>query len=183
MLSDTDILEAIRIGELGIDPQLNDLMRPAGITLHLGAEILIPIPGRIDIAQGQTPEYDRVVLDDEPFILKQKQFVLAHTLEKITVGLSLGFMIEARSTLARLGVSVVQSAMIVDTGIYQRPITLEIFNASPNEITLYHKMSVARAAVFRLSSAASRGYDDYSRYRDQKEGVGIPATHTLSSNG
>lgn len=180
MLSDRDITRVLETGELVIEPQLSDLLRPAGLTLHLGAEIAVPQAGVVDMRTGQGPAYEwHRITPDDPFMLKAGQFVLGHTFEKVTVGLSLGFMIEARSTLARYGVSVVQSAMIVDTGVTHRPITLEFSNAGPNDVLLYEQMSVARAIVFELSSPASRGYDQTSRYRNQTDGVGIPRSDLL----
>jgi len=99
-------------------------------------------------------EYDEIILgNDKPFILRPQQFVLGHTMEIISIHNTLGFLIEGRSTLARLGVSIEQSASMVDSGHTERPITLEIYNCGPSPVTLYKDMSVARAMVFQLSSS------------------------------
>lgn len=84
----------------------------------------------------------------------------------------LGFLIEGKSTLARLGMSIEQSTSMVDPGHTERPITLEIYNCGPSPITLYKDMSVARAIVFQLSSEASRSYDRYARHASQNKGEG-----------
>ena len=182
MLSDKDILGVIKQGELVIDPFDPACVRPSGISLKLGDEILVP--GKVKLIDIRNPTdlpYESVVLKpDGPFILRPQQFVLGHTLENITVSTKLGFLIEGRSTLARLGVSVVQSAMIVDSGHTNRPITLEIFNCGPSPVTLYAGMSISKAVVFRLSSTAKRNYDKYARYGDQTSGVGKPILRELS---
>ncbi len=182
MLSDKDILTSLKQGELGIDPFDPASIRPSGISLKLGTEILIP--GKVDLIDIRKPTdlpYETVTLQhDTPFILRPQQFVLGHTLENVTVSTKLGFLIEGRSTLARLGISVVQSAMIVDSGHTNRPITLEIFNCGPSPVTLYSGMSIAKAVVFRLSSPAKRNYDKYARYGDQSSGVGKPILRELS---
>lgn len=182
MLSDKDILKAIEQKDLVIDPFDPACVRPSAISLKLGAEILIPKKvDLIDIRKKTDLPYETVKIStDKPFILRPQQFVLGHTFEKVSVSTKLGFLIEGRSTLARLGVSVVQSAMIVDSGHTGRPITLEIFNCGPSPITLYAGMSISKAVVFRLSSTANRSYDKYARYSNQSSGVGKPILREVS---
>jgi len=176
MLSDKDILQALNDGLLSIDPFDTKQLRPAGISLHLGKEVLVPKPMElIDLRASLDLQYEKhAITDKKPFIIQPQQFVLGHTEEIISVSTKLGFIIEGRSTLARLGMSVEQSATIVDPGHHQRPITLEIYNCGPSPITLYQGMSVAKALVFQLSSEAGRSFDEYARYASQKSGVGKP---------
>jgi deoxycytidine triphosphate deaminase len=128
MLSDRDILAALEEGLLTITPFDTKQLRPAGITMQLGKEILIPQPVElIDLKGDQELEYDRVeITPEKPFVLQPQQFVLGHTEEVLSVGTKLGFTIEGRSTLARLGISVEQSSTIVDPGHHERPITLDL---------------------------------------------------------
>jgi len=176
MLSDRDILAALEEGLLTITPFDTKQLRPAGITMQLGKEILIPQPVElIDLKGDQELEYDRVeITPEKPFVLQPQQFVLGHTEEVLSVGTKLGFTIEGRSTLARLGISVEQSSTIVDPGHHERPITLEIYNCGPSAVTLYRGLSVAKCLVFKLSSEAGRSFDKYARYSGQKSGVGKP---------
>jgi len=173
MLSNIDILEAIRNKEFEIDPFDDKDLRPAGLTFHLGDTILRPRAGKvIDVKKNALPEYDEIkITDDDPYLLKSNEFVLSQTAENVTIGDNLGFMIEGRSTGARLGLTVVQTAMIVDTGHTNRAITLELKNNGPNDILLYPNMKIARAALFRLSSPTSINYDkEKGKYRNQKNG-------------
>lgn len=182
MLSDRDILRVIRDGLLSVEPFDEKQLRPAGISFHLGKEILIPKPVKlIDIKEATNLEYETVeISEDKPFIIKPQQFVLGHTEEIVSVSTEIGFIIEGRSTLARLGISVEQSATIVDPGHDKRPITLEIYNCGPSPVTLYRGMSVAKALVFKLSSESSRAFDKYARYASQKSGVGKPVLRLKS---
>lgn len=176
MLSDKDIRRTIDEGLLSISPFDEKQLRPAGISFHLGKEILIPKQTRlIDLKKKEDLYYDREeISEDKPFIIQPHQFVLGHTEEILSVSTKLGFIIEGRSTLARLGISVEQSATIVDPGHHERPITLEIYNCGPSPVTLYRGMSVAKGLVFELSSEAERGFDQYTRYASHKSGVGKP---------
>lgn len=176
MLSDKDILKAMREGLLSISPFDEKQLRPAGISFNLGKEILIPKPTKlIDLKKNDNLEYDKAeISEDKPFIIQPQQFVLGHTEEILSVSTKLGFIIEGRSTLARLGISVEQSATIVDPGHNERPITLEIYNCGPSPVTLYRGMSIAKGLVFKLSSQAGRDFDKYTRYASHKAGVGKP---------
>lgn len=175
MLSDTDLRHAIATGGLAIHPFSPKLIRPAGITLHLGETLLRPLPGRIvDVKNKIAPEYESIrITMDQPYKLDHGGFLLAATYETVTVGDNLGFLIEGRSTLARVGLTIVQTAMLVYPGHHERAVTLELANHGPNSILLYPKMKIARAAVFELKSPASSRYDDSGKYRNQED-VGPP---------
>ena len=175
MFSGEDIHKAIELGYLSISPFDPSFVRPAGITLHLGETLLRPIPGKVvDVRRKITPDYETITITDEkPYELKSGGFVLGATHEAVTVGSNIGFLIEGRSTLARVGLTIVQTAMLVYPGHTNRSITLELANHGPNAILLYPKMKIARAAIFELKTPASEGYDTYGKYRGQRE-VGPP---------
>ena len=99
--------------------------------------------------------------------------MLGHTYQSVTVGQRLGFFIEGRSTLARVGLTIVQTAMMVYPGHCNRPITLELANHGPNTVLLYPKMKIARAAIIELRTPSSERYDEKGKYRIQ-ETVGGP---------
>jgi len=143
--------------------------------MHLGDQILKQLPGKVvDILTKTIPDYEEHQLTMEaPYPLKPGEFILAHTLESITVPLRLGLLIEGRSTFARVGLTVVQTAMIVDPGHKARSITLELANNGPNTILLYPKMKIARAALFEFKTPPTEPYDQKGKYRNQKS-VGRP---------
>ncbi|MCC6932375.1 MAG: dCTP deaminase [Deltaproteobacteria bacterium] len=169
MYSDHDIKEAIKRGSLIVDPYVEDLVRPGGLGMRLGNHLLKPKAGTvIDPKNHVLPEYDEIIMtEDKPYQINPGEFILGHTYEKVTVGSDIGFFIEGRSTLARIGLTIVQTAMIVYPGHRNRTVTLELANHGPNPILLYPLMKVARAAIFELKTPTTIDYDLTGKYRDQ----------------
>jgi len=175
MLSNEDIKRVVASGELKVTPFSDSVLRSSGITMHLGEELLKPRGGYVvDVTKPEPPPYDLITITrDKPYLLQSGEFLLGHTFESVTVGPSLGFMIEGRSTLARVGLTIVQTAMMVYPGHSDRPVTLELANHGPNPILLYPKMKIARVVLFELRTPSSTRYDDTGKYRDQQS-VGLP---------
>lgn len=175
MLSNEDIKDVIKSGELIIEPFDEKYLRGAGLTLHLDQKLLLPKPGKVvDVKNGIYPDYNEITLTEStPHLLNPGDFILGATYQKVTVGSKLGFFIEGRSTLARVGLTIVQTAMLVYPGHRNRQVTLELANHGPNAILLYPKMKIARVALFELKTPASESYDDTGKYRHQQT-VGGP---------
>ena len=169
MLSNEDIKVALTEGELVIDPFQEDWIRASSVTMHLGPHLLKPLPGKVvDVKNNIVPDFQEIVIEDEkPYPLQPGEFLLGHTYQKVTVGPSLGFFIEGRSTLARVGLTIVQTAMLVYPGHSKRTVTLELANHGPNVILLYPKMKIARVALFQMRTPSSERYDDTGKYRGQ----------------
>ena len=175
MYSDVDIRAAIAAGDLIVKPYSESFLRASGLTLHLGEMLLRPLPGKVvDVHHGTLPEYEEIMISmDRPHQIRPGEFLLGSTYQSITVGPKLGFLIEGRSTLARVGLTVVQTAMMVYPGHADRAVTLELANHGPNPILLYPRMKIARVAIVELKSPASIRYDEKGKYRGQKK-VGPP---------
>ncbi len=69
------------------------------------------------------------------FLLEPGQFVLAMTYEKVTVPLDLIGLVEGRTTYARVGLSMHQTAPWIQPG-WEGPIVLEIMNNGKLDIEL-----------------------------------------------
>lgn len=175
MLSNQDIKRALEEGELEIEPFNLDMIKSAGLTLHLGENLLRPKPGKVvDVLNNIVPDFEEIKISlEKPYELKPSEFILGHTYELVSVGSSLGFFIEGRSTLARVGLTIVQTAMLVYPGHRKRSVTLELANHGANTILLYPKMKIARVALFLMCTPSSEQYDDAGKYRNQI-GVGGP---------
>ena len=169
MLSDEDLKRAISEGQLAIEPYNERSVRPAGVVLHLGELLLRPLPGCVvDVKTKVVPKYEPIELsEDGSFTLEPGDFILGHTYEAVTVGPKFGLLIEGRSTLARVGITIVQTAMLVYPGHRNRAVTLELANHGPNPVKLYPKMKIARAAIFELRTPTKELYDDTGKYRSQ----------------
>lgn len=184
MLSNVDIKQALKNSSLIVEPCFEEAVRPSGLMLHLGAQLLRPVPGKIvDIRNNVIPDYEEITISNEqPYLLEPSAFILGHTYEAVTVGANLALLIEGRSTLARVGLTIVQTAMLVYPGHSHRAITLELANHGPNPILLYPKMKIARIALIELRSPSSELYDDKGKYRQQVS-VGRPIfEHELLNN-
>ena len=175
MLSDRDIIKLLDTKELIIEPYTPNMLRATGVVMHLGDLLLKAAPGTVvDVRNRFVPDFQEIKISDEdPYLLHPGEFLLGHTHEKVTVGASIGLMIEGRSTLARVGLTIVQTAMLVYPGHTNRAITLELANHGPNPILLYPRMKIARVALFHLTSPATIKYDENGKYRNQ-EAVGKP---------
>src|SRR5690606_32736743 len=110
------------------------------------------------------------VADGEPFVLHPGEFVLASTIETVTLGDHLAGRLEGKSSLGRLGLLVHSTAGFIDPG-FSGQITLELSNVATLPITLWPGMRIGQLCLFRLSSPARYPYGSKvygSRYQGQR---------------
>lgn len=93
--------------------------------------------------------WDRIEADS--YVLEPNRFVLAQTLEEVTIPDNLAGLIEGRSGCARLGVSIHLTAPKIDPG-FSGHITLEITNHGELPITLRAGQDeIAQLMLLRLT--------------------------------
>jgi len=155
ILSDKTIKNYISEGNIKIFPEfsLADI-RPTGIRLHLGKELLIPIEGqKVDLNAEENIEFDRLYISEEGFILYPGQFVLASTYEKFQVPRDIVCHVEGRSTIARIGLAVHCTSSIIDGNFEEaRTIVLEIKNEGPFDIILRYRAAIAMLSFSQLTT-------------------------------
>lgn len=167
-LSDTTIKELVDKNIIKVIPKINKKdIRPTGIRLHLGREILMYKDGQtIDPQISKSVKYDTFNLQKEPFILKPGQFVIGYTHEKINTPRNIIGFLDGRSTIARLGLTTHITAAIID-GVYgeYQAIALEIKNVGNLSIKLSHKMAIG----LLLFAAVDReiAQDTQKQYKNQ----------------
>ncbi len=187
ILSQPDIRKEVDKGELIFDPPLEDRQwGEASIDLRLGFDFtkLNPAKGAtFSIAGGlgligKSGLYSRRQLkeDDgmgrpEKFELHPGDFVLALTYEKITIPNHLIGLVEGRSTYARVGLSMHQTAPWIQPG-WSGQITLEIRNSGPLVIALQPLLDKpCQITFFQLSQTLhdneSYGAQDGGKYQGQ----------------
>ena len=174
ILSDTTIQEFIHAGKITIFPEFNLTdIRPAGIRLHLGGELLLPLEGKqVDLQAESEVPFEKVLIPEEGFLLKQGQFVLASTYEKFQVPRNIVCHIDGRSTVARVGLSIHCTSGIIDGNFEEaRTVVLEIKNQGPFEIVLRRKMALAMLSFTMLSTEI--GQNTQKQYQGQ-DGVVAP---------
>lgn len=108
--------------------------------------------------------------EGEPFILHPGEFVLAATLEAITLPDDIASRLEGKSSLGRLGLVTHSTAGFIDPG-FSGHVTLELSNLATLPIKLWPGMKIGQLCMFRLTSPAQRPYGstEYgSRYQGQR---------------
>lgn len=166
VLSDRTIREEISGGRIIIEPLVEDCIQPASVDVHLDRKLLVfktwRNPFYIDVKQDSEDLTDMVEIEgDNPFYLHPGEFVLASTLEDITLPDDIVGRLEGKSSLGRLGLLIHSTAGYVDPG-WSGHLTLELTNVARLPITLYYNMKIGQISFLRLTSPADRLYGDRS---------------------
>ena len=141
VLSRPDLLRRIAEGSLRFDPPvLEDAVAQVSIDLRLGRTFTTfkhADHGHVEVVNPKAifaKDMWETVERDE-FDLQPKQFVLAQTLETVTIPHDLVGFVEGRSGVARLGIGVHLTAPKIDPG-FSAPIVLEMTNHGPKTVRL-----------------------------------------------
>jgi dCTP deaminase len=177
VLSDRTIREEIKRGRIVIDPLGDGCIQPSSIDLHLAPLFrvfrvgILPRP-YLDVAQPMEGFTELVeVAKDEPFIIQPGEFVLAATLETITLPDDIVARVDGKSSLGRLGLLIHATAGFVDPGWTGR-LTLELSNVAKMPIAVRPGMRICQISFLRLSTPAERLYGSPelgSKYQGQTE--------------
>jgi dCTP deaminase len=94
------------------------------------------------------------------------EFILGSTYEKVNIPAHLVCRVEGKSSHGRVGVTVHQTAGLVDSGFYGR-VTLEFFNCSPEPIELIPNTYIAQLSFMYNNTPAFPLYN--GRYQGQMD--------------
>ena len=174
LLSDRDIRAEIDAKRLGLEPFDPAMVQPSSVDVRLDRYFRLFDNHKypyIDPAQDQ-PELTRLleVEPDEGFVLHPGEFVLASTLETVTLPDDLAARVEGKSSLGRLGLLTHATAGFVDPG-FSGHVTLELSNVATRPIRLWPGMKIGQLCFFRLSSPAEHPYGSAtygSHYQGQR---------------
>jgi len=174
LLSDRDIRAEVADGRVAIDPFSEDMIQPSSVDVRLDKYFRVFENHRyphIDPAEEQ-PDLTRLVEAEaeEPFILHPGEFVLASTLEVVTLPDDVAGRLEGKSSLGRLGLLTHSTAGFIDPG-FSGHVTLELSNVATLPIKLWPGMKIGQRCLFRLSSPADHPYGSQrygSRYQGQR---------------
>ncbi len=161
MLSDGTIRKLVESGEIVISPFRDMQLQPAsydvrlaGRFMHFNPEDKAPINPKVDNSQ-------RMIVVEKAigqfFKLLPGQFVLAATIE--TIGVSAGYscFLGGKSSLARNGVSVHETAGFIDPG-NSLVITLELYNSLHVPVILWVGDPIAQVVFYKLDKPCERPY-------------------------
>ncbi len=159
MLTKEELVKRLDNGDLIVDPILDweTQVGEIGIDLRLDSRILIyrrPMKTHIDPARSEDPELFTEYRELHPFkdtiILHPGDFMLAQTLEFIRIPLDCYGLLEGRSSLARLGLTVHATSPGLDPGYTGHP-TFELANLGPLPVELRPLIRIGRLLLIRLS--------------------------------
>ena len=174
LLSDRDLVSEIKSGDLALEPFDPALMQPSSVDVRLDRFFRVfnnHLYTHIHPAEQQDDLTAQVeVADGEAFVLHPGEFVLASTLEVITLGEQLAGRLEGKSSLGRLGLLTHSTAGFIDPG-FSGHVTLELSNVANLPIKLWPGMKIGQLCIFRLSSPAEHPYGSAvygSRYQGQR---------------
>lgn len=174
LLSDRDILAGHDDGSIALDPWDPEMVQPASVDVRLDKYFRVFENHRyptIDPAEDQ-PELTRLIETEqgEPFVLHPGEFVLASTLELVTLGTTVAARLEGKSSLGRLGLLTHSTAGFIDPG-FSGHVTLELSNMATLPVKLWPGMKIGQLCFFRLTSESSEPYGSSrfgSRYQGQR---------------
>ncbi|MGQ9571683.1 MAG: dCTP deaminase [Dehalococcoidia bacterium] len=163
VLSDRSIRDELAQGRLVIDPLGDGCIQPSSVDLRLAPVFrvfrvgVLPRP-YLDVTQPMEGFTELVeVTENEPFIIQPGEFVLAATLETITLPDDIVARVDGKSSLGRLGLLIHATAGFVDPGWTGR-LTLELSNVAKMPIAVRPGMRICQISFLRLTTPAERLY-------------------------
>lgn len=165
-LSDVDIHAAVKEGRIVLEPFDIKRLQPATYDIRLGNTFIVNDPHTttaIDPVKGVYPKTQKIeVKDGDEFVLHPGVSILGYSKERFG---SDEYLVEVngKSSLARIGLIVHNSASIVNPGHYLN-IALELCNLNNVPIILRPGMEIAQLSFTTLSSHTKRNYKETGRY-------------------
>lgn len=167
ILSDKTITRMRSDGTLSISPLEREQIQPASVDIRLGDTFSIVEDSPAGIITLDS-EIKYKTINADTYLLLPGQFVLATTMETISLPENLTAFVEGRSSLGRMGLFI-QNAGWVDPG-FQGEITLELFNANRCAIELKAGRRVGQLVLAEMDEAALNPYN--GKYQGQKGATG-----------
>ena len=165
LYTDTDIKKALRSGEIKISPKplLKEALGSVSIDLRLGRSFRVfelskysyVDPYKNGTKQEITREYN--IRNGNYFMMHPGEFVLATTLENITLPADICGRLEGRSSMGRLGIVVHSTASLVDPG-FSGKIVMELGNLGRIPVALYPGMRICALTFDKLAHPVAVPY-------------------------
>lgn len=177
VLSDREIKKFLKIGKIKISPKpdLSDQLGSVSIDLRLGYNFRIFEHSRVPYIDPYDKKYshdvtrEEIVEKDKPFILQPQDFVLATTIESITLPEDILARLEGRSSFGRLGIVVHSTASVFEPG-FSGKVVMELGCFGRIPVALYPGMKICALTFETLSSPAEIPYNKKktAKYMNQK---------------
>lgn len=165
ILSDRDIRAALDDGRIKISPEpdLREQLGSCSIDFRLGNKFRVFKHNKYPFIAPNNKQLMEEIMeeieipDGEQFVMRPGEFVLAHTVEHLTLPDDLLGRIEGRSSLGRIGIIVHGTASIFDPGWIGVPV-LELGNLGMMPVSLKPKMKICSFTFEELTSRAEVPY-------------------------
>jgi dCTP deaminase len=164
VLTRNKILDAVRAGEIAIDPFDELALDAASYDMTLFPQIRVFVEGLneidlMDMAQDAHSLLKITRIVDIPagsyYLLKPGELVLGMTVETLSLAPNIAGSLEGRSRFARMGLMVHVTASFLQPGIQNTRQVFEIFNASRNAIKLRSGVRIAQVVFERCEGMAT----------------------------
>lgn len=166
-LSDVDIKRAVKEGTITIKPFTEKQLSLASYDVTLDNEFEVIDQHNtqsIDPAKKKYPKTRKLTVPDgEAFVLHPGENVLAKQREFVGVNGEHLILLSGKSSLARAGLVVHNTAMLFNPGHYFHP-TFELVNTNNVPIILRPGMQIAQLLFARLTSPVSKAYSQVGRF-------------------
>lgn len=169
VMVDREIDQAVTNGRIGIYPFNPDMVQPNSLDIRLGNHFVWYQTGSeyddiLDIRNPETLSSRTRELTVDAFVLYPREFILARSLELVTIPNDVLAILEGKSSLARLGITIHQTGGVIDSG-FCGTITLEISNVNCRPVKLYAGMPIAQLIFHDIGAFVDKPYS--GKYQDQ----------------
>lgn len=168
ILSDIDIKKAVETGDIKLEEFDEKRVQPASYDILLGNEFILAesySTAYVDPHEHIGPKTKEIkVPDGEKFVLHPGVSVLGKSIDYFGSDNHV-IQISGKSSLARIGLIVHNTAGIINPGHYLN-VTLELYNLSGIPIILRPRMEIAQLLFFPLSTPPSQSYKKTGRYNE-----------------
>ena len=166
-LSDVDIKKALKSGQITIDPFRESQLQVASYDVTLGNEFEVVDRHQIQASDPANRQYPKTrvfeIDNDDYVVLHPGENMLGKQREFIGVDNEHLILLSGKSSLARIGLVVHNTAMLFNPGHEFYP-TFELVNNSNVPIILRPGMEIAQLLFAKLSSPTSQDYKKIGRY-------------------
>lgn len=166
-LSDTDIKKALREEKIVIEPFTEEQLQVASYDVLLGNEFQVIDRHNVTAVDPVNKIYPKTriinIKDGDEFVLHPGENVIGKQVEYIGCDLEHLILLSGKSSLARAGLVVHNTAMLFNPGHYFYP-TFELVNTNNVPLILRPGMEIAQLLFARLSSKAEKDYENVGRY-------------------
>ncbi len=166
-LSDNDIKKGLKEGKIIIRPFNPKHLQPVSYDVTLSNEFEITNRHAISFVDTVNKIYPSTriikVKDSESFVLHPGESVLGKQREFVGVDREHLILLSGKSSLARVGLVVHNTAMLFNPCHYFYP-AFELMNTSNVPLVLHPGMAIAQLLFARLTSPAGRTYKETGRF-------------------